>query len=140
LFDPRTPPERLAEVVRRLGLLGGGGIVVLPGAEVSSIRQGVLFVMATWSVQALSSFRHLNDVLSRLDLDGLKVFVADIDALTSGFDRLARGLVLGGYGETFWIRGGEVQYALSHCSPKLAGLVEQFTWAILAEGAHDPQE
>jgi hypothetical protein len=125
--------------VRRHSRLDERRLVVLSsadGLEISSIPSGILFVMATWSVQALSSFRHLNEVLSRLDLGALKVFVVDIDDFATELVRQLPGLVLGGYGETFWIRGGAISYALSHCNSQLAGVVEDYTRAIVGEASH----
>jgi hypothetical protein len=74
---------------------------------ISTIRLGVLFVMAFWSGSSRQTFARLKEVVSRLDPDGrLEVVVVDTD----GFPELQEVPEftgkLHGHGETAWIREG----------------------------------
>jgi hypothetical protein len=77
---------------------------------VGSIRLGVLFVMAFWSVPARQAFVELKRVLEAVDSQRrLELVVADID----GCRQLAElpeiaGMPSGGWGEAAWICQGRI--------------------------------
>jgi hypothetical protein len=77
----------------------------------SGIRCGVLFFMAFWSGPAREAFAELKRVLVEVDPKGrLDLIVIDID----GYGKLAEiviGGVIGGWGETAWVKDGRVLLA-----------------------------
>lgn len=78
--------------------------------ELATITQGVLFVFATWSSEAIISFRLLCEMLSRSPGARFPLFVINAD----GFDFDAFQRTLGelpqGKGEAFWIKSGQVLF------------------------------
>jgi hypothetical protein len=69
---------------------------------VRSIRRGVLFLMAFWSIYSVQAFAKLTEVLARLDAGGLELVVVDVDGLPALYELAEfRGQVQGA-GETAW--------------------------------------
>jgi hypothetical protein len=77
-------------------------------ATLRSIRRGVLFFMAFWSVYSVQAFARLTEVLAGLDAKEMEVVVVDVDD-SPGLLWLPefKGKVHGA-GEAAWVRDGEV--------------------------------
>jgi hypothetical protein len=80
-------------------------------AVLGTVRCGVLFLMAFWSIYARQAFTELKRVLAEVDPEGhLELLVVDID----GSSELAKVLDFGGMyfpagvGETAWVKDGYV--------------------------------
>jgi hypothetical protein len=105
---------------------------------IPTIRCGVLFVMAFWSVTSFRSFAHLKQTLARLDLDGLlEVVVVDTDGCP---DLCHAPELLGqmhGNGEAAWISGGKVVATASCGSHPKA--FETYTRYLLGECIAEPK-
>jgi hypothetical protein len=80
-------------------------------STIGTIRCGVLFFMAFWSIYARQAFAELKRVLAEVDPDGrLELVAVDVDGCTE-LDRLPElgGMYLGaGAGETAWVKDGRV--------------------------------
>jgi hypothetical protein len=79
---------------------------------IDTIRFGVLFVMAFWSMPAVKAFTHLKRVLEDVDPDGwLELVVVDTDG-SGNLHEVPEfcGCKLSGSGETFWIHDGRILF------------------------------
>ena len=77
---------------------------------IEPMQLGVLLVMACWSGPSVMSFRHLMDVISRLDpLEKLEIVVVDADGCPAFYELPAFKGDLHGYGEVAWIKDGVIQ-------------------------------
>jgi hypothetical protein len=76
-------------------------------ATVRSIRRGVLFLMAFWSVSARLAFEKLTEVLAELDA-GLELVVADVDGSPALYELPEFKSKVHGYGEAAWVRDGRI--------------------------------
>jgi hypothetical protein len=87
-------------------------VVILPCEEeidVSAVPEGVVFVLAKWSVASQLSFRELNAALAEApELSTLKLLIADTDCEATQRFMEELGDVPSGSGETYWIKGGVV--------------------------------
>jgi hypothetical protein len=105
------------------------------GLNTSSIPKGILFLMAVWSGGARQAFHCLKQVLSRINLDGLKVYVLNVDGMSIEFcQQQLSGFQLGGWGETFWIRDGKIQRSLLKYTSEERNIVEEYTRELLGQG------
>lgn len=77
--------------------------------DITSINQGILFVLAKWSGSSQISFRTLNAALAEFkNLSDLKLFIADTDSkMTEKFFEQI-GEIPSGDGETYWIKDGTI--------------------------------
>jgi hypothetical protein len=83
----------------------------VPDATVETVRaidRGILFVIAFWSGPAFRAYHELTTVITRLGAEEkLQLVIADIDGASELTSIPEIGL-LGGAGETAWIRSGKV--------------------------------
>ena len=92
--------------------LEGDLVVEWTGESIQQIRNGILFVLATWSGQSLLALREVSSVLASLE-HGL-FYVANIDSLSSILQsELGQ---LHGRGETFVVTEGAIVYELRELS------------------------
>jgi len=100
-------------IQRDAGLLADR-IEFVPDAWLSTIEgipSGVFFVMAFWSAPARRAFQRLIEVVLQHDLDArLRIVVVDIED-SSELCKTPPFSTLGGWGETFWIRSGEIAFS-----------------------------
>ncbi len=76
---------------------------------ISTIRYGVLFVMAFWSGSARLAFAELKRVLEAADPDSrLELIVVDTDGCPDLYELPEFVGKLAGAGETAWIRDGRI--------------------------------
>ena len=103
--------DRLTAIRRCAGPLADR-IEFIPDAPSSLMDQmscGIFFVMAFWSGPAVQAFQRLVDVVHRLDSTGrLRVVVADTDDIPHLHNSPPFIDILGGYGETLWIKDGQI--------------------------------
>jgi hypothetical protein len=78
-------------------------------ATVRSIRRGILYLMAYWSIYSVQAFAKLTEVVARLDADGLEFVVVDVDD-SPGLYAVPelKGKLSQGAGETIWVRDGKI--------------------------------
>ena len=100
----------------------------------STIRCGILFLMAYWSGTSFRSFSRLKQTLERLDPAGLlEVVIVDVDGCEA-YENVPEKIraIVGGNGETAWIIKGKV-IATASCGshPKA---FETYTRYLLDEG------
>jgi uncharacterized protein (TIGR02996 family) len=106
--------EHAAQGIRSLGKysrLPVGRIKYVPYADaavVRSIRRGVLFLMAFWSVPSVQAFAKLTEVLVRLDAGGLELVVANVDGSPGLYELPEFKGIVAGAGETAWVREGKI--------------------------------
>lgn len=75
----------------------------------STIRLGVLFVMAFWSGHSRKGFEKLKQVLSARDPGGrLELVVVDTDGCPDLYECSVFACLLHGIGEVAWVRDGQV--------------------------------
>lgn len=80
-------------------------------SALQNIQRGVFFVIAFWSGPAVRAFIDLAEVLRRLDSEGeLELIVVDTDGTGKLADTPEINRRLHGWGETFWVRKGVIQY------------------------------
>jgi hypothetical protein len=97
---------------------------------IGTIRLGILFVMAFWSVPSRLAFAHLKTVLSELDRNGrLEVVVVDIDGCSNLYEIPEFVQKLHGNGEAAWIDEGRIVTVTTGSSAPDA--VETFTRRLL---------
>lgn len=94
------------------------------------LERGVLFVMASWSGASQVSFRTLNAALANCpEATDIRIYIFDTDTKTA--DRLFAsmspiGEVRRGYGETFWIKQGQIDNSLARYSTDNLSVVETY--------------
>ena len=76
--------------------------------ELATIPLGVLFVFATWSGDAIRSFRRLCDGLAATPGAKLSILVMDADGFDFNAFKSALGELPQGKGEAYWIRSGQL--------------------------------
>ena len=64
--------------------------------------------MAFWSVRAGQAFAKPNEVLARLDAEGLELVVADVDGSPALYELPKFKGKVRGAGETAWVRDGKI--------------------------------
>ena len=76
--------------------------------DFESVETGIFFVHAVWSPQSIIILSYVAKCLEEMDEpEGIELVVADNDGVSSAlWDRLRQETILGGYGESFWIRNG----------------------------------
>ena len=77
-------------------------------ATVRSIRQGILFLMAFWSVSSVQAFAKLTEILGRLDTGSLELVVVDVDGSPELYELSELKGKIHGNGETAWVREGKI--------------------------------
>jgi hypothetical protein len=77
-------------------------------ATVRSIRRGILFIMAFWSIYSVQAFAQLTEVLARLNAEDLELVVADVDDAVALCQLPEFKGKVQGAGETAWVRDGEI--------------------------------
>ncbi|PWU08430.1 MAG: hypothetical protein C5B50_29560 [Verrucomicrobia bacterium] len=82
-------------------------IINLRNLNLAALLAGVVFVFATWSGQAVRSFRLLCQALAATPESNLPVFVLDADGFDFDEFRKVFGELSHGKGEAYWIRDGE---------------------------------
>lgn len=102
------------DAIDKYSMLPIGRVRAWDPKGVRTIELGIVFVLATWSGEALASLRRLTGLLAS-DFPNFKVpvLVWDADALTQGSAQ-ALGSPIHGYGETFWVRNGRIIARLSN--------------------------
>lgn len=128
-FDIRPMVEnRSAIPMERLRVLRS-----FDGLHLPEMQRGIVFVFAAWSVPAVMGFQRLTKMIKTLDTGSLDLVVLDIDCLTAESAELlfgAPGFTTGGWGETLWVRDGQiVARALGHSAPD--ALIEEYTRGLL---------
>ncbi|HCS53138.1 hypothetical protein [uncultured Rubinisphaera sp.] len=80
--------------------------------KIETLDCGILFVMAFWAGTSVRMFEALGRVLREVDeMEKIKLLVVDTDELTDSYKTPPfNSVTMGGNGETFWIRNGEVVY------------------------------
>ena len=126
LFAKRPPPPPtdpspdrellLAIIARHSGLRSRPLCVLSSAADIEAIEDGVLFVMAAWSLSAITAFMSRTAWLERLGCP-VPAYVIDTDLVATGACH-PEIKVIGhhGSGETFWFRDGAI--IGSHLSPQ----------------------
>lgn len=76
--------------------------------ELATIIRGVLFVFATWSGDAIRSFRLLCDGLATTPEVKFSILVMDADDCDYDAFKSALGELPQGKGEAYWIRSGQL--------------------------------
>ncbi len=76
---------------------------------IRAVQRGVVFLMAFWSVDAMRAFIQLTEVMACQDTEGVELVVVDVDgaAPLASLPEIMGG-VTGGYGQTLWVRKGEI--------------------------------
>jgi hypothetical protein len=77
-------------------------------ATVRSIRQGILFLMAFWSVSSVQAFAKLTEILGRLGAGSLELVVVDVDGSPELYELPEFKGKVHGAGETAWVREGKI--------------------------------
>ena len=78
---------------------------------ISTIKFGVLFVMAFWSGPSRQGFAHLKRILTTLDPDGrIEVVVVDTDGCPDLYETPEFVGNLHGWGEVAWVQDGHVVF------------------------------
>ena len=93
-----------------------------------SIKRGIVFILARWSVSSQMAFKALNVVMAQIGgLEDLCIYVADTDsAMTQKF--LSQiGETPSGGGETYWVVGGRIQHKLRGYTDKDLSSLLSFT-------------
>jgi hypothetical protein len=85
--------------------------------HMSTIRRGIIFIFAVWSGPAIVAFQRFTRVLADIDTTGVDLVVLDTDSLTAEAGRALWGRVVGGGGETLWVRDGVVVSRSLLCVP-----------------------
>lgn len=78
--------------------------------ELATIAQGVVFVFATWSGASGVSFKLLCEMLARSPDARFPLFVINADGFDGNAFKRTFGELPQGYGEAFWIKGGQVRF------------------------------
>jgi hypothetical protein len=110
-------------------------LALLPSEEainLSSMKRGILFILAKWSGASQLAFRALNKALASLpELDGLCLYVADTDSEKTQELFSFLGDVPAGAGETYWLLEGKVQQKLSAYKEESVPVLREYTRNIL---------
>ncbi len=116
-------------------------LILIPKEEtvsIRSIKRGILFILARWSGASQLAFRALNKALASLsDLDGLHLYIADIDSDKTQELVSTLGDVLAGTGETYWLHEGEVHHKLSAYREEALSILRDYTEQTLQSRDHD---
>jgi hypothetical protein len=78
--------------------------------KLDMMAQYVLFVFATWSGDAVVSFRLLCEALSRSPESKFPIVVINADGFDFEAFKRAFGELPQGKGEAFWIKGGQIVF------------------------------
>ena len=77
---------------------------------IADIKCGILFIMAFWSAPSVKAFGQLTEIVKRFDPNGrLQFVVVDTDGARPFYDHPQFVGKIGGWGETAWIKDGEIQ-------------------------------
>jgi hypothetical protein len=84
-------------------------VPLVTSAELSAIKKGILFIHAPWSEASVRSLVTLASTLASLPGPRLPLYIADIASWSPllGMESFA-GMLCGGFGETFWMKDGQV--------------------------------
>ena len=89
-----------------------GRVTYLPDADeeiITSIRRGILFLMAFWSGPSVKAFAKLTEVVAKVDKEGaLQLVVVDVDGSPALYDVPEFVEKVHGAGETAWVRDGKI--------------------------------
>jgi hypothetical protein len=101
--------------------------------SITSIKSGILFILAKWSGASQVAFRALNKALaSSPHLDDLRLHVVDADSTHTEELFSVLGDVPAGAGETYWLLEGQVQHKLSGYDDSAVSVIQDYTHHILA--------
>jgi len=132
-FDIRPMVEKYSAIaVERLRVLRS-----FEELQFSTIRRGIVFVLAAWSGPAVLALQRFTKVLKTIDTSSLDLLVLEIDSLAQGSAMQlfgSEGFTTGGWGETIWIRDGRVvARELAHTASEV--LIERHTKGLLEDHA-----
>lgn len=125
--------ENIPPAFRQFLKVSSASVVVLESDErppVEEITNGILFVVAVWAATSILSFRALNSALDRFALPpDFRLYLLDTEG--QGVIRLMEelGLVIGGDGETLWIRDGKIRHIMAKYNErdgKIMADIEQY--------------
>lgn len=76
---------------------------------IQSIENGIVFLIAFWSIPAMNAFAFVTSQLAKIDNQNTRLTVVDTDGATAlgEFPELAKWLVAGN-GITAWVRDGAI--------------------------------
>ena len=93
-----------------------------------SIKRGIVFILARWSVSSQMAFKALNAALPQIGgVDDLCIYVADTDGIKTQEFLSQIGETPSGGGETYWVVGGRIQHKLRGYTDKDLSSVLNFT-------------
>jgi hypothetical protein len=95
--------------------------------EISTLKQAIVFLMATWSCTSRISYRTLVQVLGRGCWPDLCLYVVDTDSITQQFIEQQLPSTPNGDGETYWVRDGRIEHSMTQYGDNQADLVESYT-------------
>jgi hypothetical protein len=85
-------------------------IVDFPRFDLSAVQRGVLFVLAEWSSPSVTMFRSLCRLAAEAPTVIFPILVLNADEFETEDFRAMFGLTPYGWGESFWIKDGQVVY------------------------------
>jgi hypothetical protein len=107
-------------------------VTCLEQFSISTIKEGVVFVMAVWSGPARRAYQVLKTVLEQPAFLEVRLYVINIDQLTPEFvNRQLPGIQFGGAGETFWVKNGKIKHKMAGYRSEQRKTVEDYTRSIL---------
>jgi hypothetical protein len=95
--------------------------------EISTLKQAIVFLMATWSCTSRTSYRTLVQVLGKDRWPELRIYVVNIDSVTEEFIEQQLPSAPHGDGETYWVRDGRIEHSMTKFGNNQADLVESYT-------------
>ncbi len=76
--------------------------------KLPKIKDGIVFILATWSGASIERFILLTEILANMELEGMKLYVFDTDNLNPEA-LISQGIGLPqGWGETYWIKNYKI--------------------------------
>jgi hypothetical protein len=136
LFENLSEGEIFARAVNKDKFAAPDRVYPVTSLEhfsISTIQQGIVFVMAVWSGPARKAYQVLKTVLEQPAFLDVRLYVINIDQLTPEFvERELPGASFGGSGETFWVKNGKIMHAIRGFGADHRHVLEIQTESILA--------